>query len=87
MSKDIDEWFNYLDELSEINKLGGRGNGDLEDNCYVCGISPSKHKKFIQDLITKARIDELEKLKSSFKWGNGTDDIDERLAQLKGTNQ
>ena len=37
--------------------------------------------------INEARIDELEKLKSSFKWGNGTDDIDERLAQLKGTNQ
>jgi len=62
---DKDKWYEYLDELSEIQKLGNKGRGDLEDNCFVCGISPSKHKQFIEALIQEqvrlARIDELTK--------------------------
>jgi len=35
------ELFNYLEKISEYNKLGGKGHGNLEDTCYICGISPS----------------------------------------------
>lgn len=37
-----------LDTVSKYNKLGGRGHGDLEDNCYICGISPAKLKQAIE---------------------------------------
>lgn len=36
-----------LSKVSEMNKLVDRGNGDLEDTCYICGISPSKFLDYI----------------------------------------
>ena len=58
-----------LNELSELNKLGGRGHGDLADTCYTCGISPSKLLAYITANYTPnsevaereraARIDEI----------------------------
>ena len=49
----LDETFEWLDKLSELNKLGGRGHGDLKDVCYICGISPNALKAQIQALITE----------------------------------
>ena len=50
----LDEVFEWLDKLSELNKLGGRGHGDLKDVCYICGISPNALKVQIQALINEA---------------------------------
>ena len=57
-----DEFYERLDKLSELNKLGGRGHGDLEDTCYICGISPSKLKAYLEQQIAVARIEELKKV-------------------------
>jgi len=59
----LEEDFAHLDKLSEYNKLSGRGHGDLEDTCYICGVSPSGLKKHIKEQIAqavnKARNDSL----------------------------
>ena len=38
----------------------------------------------IEDEVTKARIDEVEKAVSNFRWGVGTDGLTDRLAELQG---
>ncbi len=48
-----------LNKVSEYNKLSGKGHGDLKDNCYICGISPSGLIEAIDRLVTEARIEEL----------------------------
>lgn len=57
-----EELYAGLDKVSEYNKLGGRGHGGLADTCYICGISPSKLKIYIEQAISskvnEARIDE-----------------------------
>ena len=47
-----------LNKVSEYNKLSGKGHGDLKDNCYICGISPSGLIEAIDRLVTEARIEE-----------------------------
>jgi hypothetical protein len=90
---DKDKWYEYLDELSEIQKLGNKGRGDLEDNCFVCGISPSKHKQFIEALIQEqvrlARIDELQHSLEHIpmRIGELVDYKAERLAKLKAGDE
>ena len=51
-----------LNKVSEYNKLSGKGHGDLKDNCYICGISPSGLIEAIDRLVTEARMNELEVL-------------------------
>jgi len=55
-----------LNKLSELNKLSGRGHGDLADTCYVCGISPSKLLAYItadrKRVELEARLDERNKI-------------------------
>jgi len=46
-----DELYNALDKVSAYNKLGGRGHGSLEDNCHICGLSPSGLKQAISNYI------------------------------------
>ncbi len=58
-----------LNELSELNKLGGRGHGDLADTCYTCGISPSKLLAYITANYTPNS--EVEQLKSRIAWLEG----------------
>lgn len=58
-----------LNELSELNKLGGRGHGDLADTCYICGISPSKLLAYITANYTPNS--EVEQLKSRIAWLEG----------------
>lgn len=62
-SQSLEELFKALDKISEYNKLGGRGHGDLEDTCYICGISPSKLKELIQSALSvqdiESRMDEI----------------------------
>ena len=67
----LDEMFEWLDKLSELNKLGGRGHGDLKDVCYICGISPNALKVQLQALITEARNKALDDVKF---YGHGYDD-------------
>lgn len=50
-----------LNRVSEYNKLSGRGRGDLKDNCYICGLSPSGLVEAIDRLVTEAKIYELKK--------------------------
>lgn len=54
----LEELYKALDKISEYNKLGGRGHGDLEDTCYICGISPSKLKTLFTE-HSKERETEL----------------------------
>ena len=51
-----------LNKVSEYNKLSGKGHGDLKDNCYICGISPSGLIEAIDRLVTEARLEELDRL-------------------------
>ena len=60
-----------LNNLSKLNKLSGRGHGDLTDTCYICGISPSKLLAYITANYTpnaklKALIEASEKLNLEF---------------------
>lgn len=48
------EWLDFLDQLSEYNKLGSMSRGDLADTCNVCGISPSKLKQTIATKLAEA---------------------------------
>lgn len=52
-----------LNKVSEYNKLSGKGHGDLKDNCYICGISPSGLIEAIDRLVTEARMNELRKIR------------------------
>jgi len=93
----LDETFEWLDKLSKLNKLGGRGHGDLKDVCYICGISPNALKVQIQALITEARIEArielIEEILELPDTNGGCEDshvkakftswFDRRLAQLK----
>ena len=81
---DIDKLYEALDKTSQYNKMGGRGNGDLSDTCYVCGISPTNLKSAISTAVREARIDELNNWRV-FLGANKVivQEIDERLAQLK----
>ena len=85
----LDKWYSHLDELSKLNKMGGWGNGGLEDDCYVCGISPSKHKEYIKTIIAnqvaKARIEELELLSNLNS--RCMDYAPHRIAELKRSKQ
>ena len=58
---DIDKLYDALDNLSVYNKLCGKGNGDLSDTCYVCGISPTNLKALISTAVREARIDETKR--------------------------
>lgn len=60
--KQRDELFKALDKISEYNKMGGRGHGDLDDTCYICGISPSNLKAIItqqQHLLLDRVLEEV----------------------------
>ena len=59
----LDELYKALDKISEYNKLSGRGHGDLEDTCYICGISPAKLKTLFTE-HSKQEV-ELAKLQMS----------------------
>lgn len=52
-----------LNKVSEYNKLSGKGHGDLKDNCYICGISPSGLIEAIDRLVTEARKPYIKMLK------------------------
>ena len=82
MSNTLDETFEWLDKLSELNKLGGRGHGDLKDVCSICGISPNALKAQLQALITEARIDELENIRGRVEYIH-SDSVSDRLEQLR----
>lgn len=90
MTDVVDEMLEGLDKISEYNKLGKRGHGDLEDMCYICGISPSKLKQVINRLLIEARIEELKYLDTRSFMSTGKDavmevwqsDIDARIAAL-----
>ena len=49
----IDE---YLDRISELNKLG---YPDLDGACNICGVHPDALKALIANQVREARIDEL----------------------------
>lgn len=51
-----------LDKISEYNKLGGRGSGDLADTCYICGISPSNLKQALYSDILELIGEDEERL-------------------------
>jgi len=40
-------------------------------------------RTLIEQQKLEARIDEVEKAVSNFRWGQGTDDLTDRLAELK----
>lgn len=61
----IDE---YLDRISELNKLG---YPDLDGACNICGVHPDALKALIANQVREARIKEL-KLWQSY-WKNGKD--------------
>ena len=75
------------DELDEILKEVYDNGADSVLVSWKSNSGTKNAKQAILNLIdtkvNEARIDELENLKNNFKWGNGTDDIDDRLATLK----
>ena len=79
----LEETFEWLDKLSKLNELGGRGYGELKDVCYICGISPNALKVQLQALITIARIDEVENAQKVREFYMHPYIIS-RLTQLKG---
>lgn len=90
-SSKAEELYAGLDKVSEYNKLGGRGHGGLADTCYICGISPSKLKIYIEQAISskvnEARIDELER---HISWNHPAggitltrQEVDDRIRTLK----
>ena len=68
--KSISQVEEMLNKVSEYNKLSGKGHGDLKDNCYICGISPSGLIEAIDRLVTEARIDELKHIVSNSEWSD-----------------
>ena len=94
--KELEQW---LDKLSELNKLGGRGHGDLADTCHVCGISPSKLLAYItadrKRVALEARIDERQMLNFHRAYGRDyqatletlEESNDERIAELKAQQE
>lgn len=90
------ELLNGLDKISEYNKLGGRGHGDLADTCYICGISPSILKAAIlsklesieQEAELYGRLHEtIEMFQSgtiaSYKYSQRHAELTEQISQLK----
>ena len=83
-----------LDKLSELNKLGGRGHGDLADTCYVCGISPSKLLAYItadrERVELEARIEGMVFAKNHFQDFCNEEPheaINQRIAELKAQQE
>lgn len=60
----------YLDLVGTYNKLGNRGHGELEDACYICGISP----RGLKDYINQQRTNDLKKL--AFHTGISVEDLE-----------
>lgn len=67
----IDE---YLDRISELNKLG---YPDLDGACNICGVHPDALKALIANQVREARIDEIK-----FFAGEGLDYIDASRQEL-----
>lgn len=44
-----------LNKISEYNKLGNRGHGDLEDTCHICGISPANLMTLFDQALEEQR--------------------------------
>lgn len=83
----VEELLKALDKISEHNKLRGRGHGELDDTCYICGISPSTLKSLISDITTEA--DSMNQISNmvaqhgevDFVWNGKTYHIKELKAQ------
>ena len=82
------KWIEILDDLdkiSEYNKLGGRGHGDLADNCYICGISPSILKAAI---LSKLESIEQEAVrKAQVRCAAELSGLDQQIMELKAKEQ
>ena len=78
----IDE---YLDRISELNKLG---YPDLDGACNICGVHPDALKALIANQIQEAKLKELEDFRNSWHTMIRQEvhqDLNDRIAQLRST--
>ena len=78
-----------LNKVSEYNKLSGKGHGDLKDNCYICGISPSGLIEAIDRLVTKAYKKGFNagSVKETLRHGEALKGVMEKFEQARGESQ
>ena len=87
-----------MSKSTPYSELGGILSDGTDIDKYVsmyCGryvgnqfkpayeITKPSLEALIEQQKLEARIDEVEKAVSNFRWGQGTDDLTDRLAELK----
>jgi len=85
IDKKLDEILGALVNQVEwcVNPAAGAVSVNREKEQAAQSTSKAQLRTLIEQQKLEARIDEVEKAVSNFRWGQGTDDLTDRLAELK----